>query len=145
MSTMPVAGGKRPGAGPHGRGMAMIPLLATLLILTIISVSLVGLMHTDLTHASIQNAVARSFYIAQAGLEEAKVRVFAAADPAAYATPAEGVTVPYGRGQFTHWVDAGPATGCGDGLKTLEALGQEGDRTRTFSTPIRTSGIQRAP
>src|SRR5215472_6916628 len=90
---------------PAERGLAMLTLLVTVLIVTIVSLSLVGLMNTDMTHASIQHAVARSFYLAQAGLEEAKVQVFASADPSTYATPAEGVTQAYGGGQFTYWVD----------------------------------------
>src|SRR5690348_14289747 len=93
-------------AGRSGeRGLALIALLVTVMIVTMISLSLVGLMNTDMTHAFIQHAVTRSFFIAQAGLEEAKLRVSASADPSAYATPAEGVTESYGGGQFTYWVD----------------------------------------
>src|SRR4029077_15300522 len=111
--------------GCNERGLAMITLLMTLMIVTMISVSLVGFMNTDMTHASIQYAVARSFYIAQAGLEEAKVQIAAAADPSTYRTPAEGVTEAYGSGQFTYWVDpeTGLQTACGLGLTTIEAAG----------------------
>lgn len=125
----------------------MITLLVTVLIVTIVSLSLVGLMNTDMTHASIQYAVARSFYIAQAGLEEAKVQVFAAADPSTYTTPAEGVTQSYGGGQFTYWVDTdtGPKTPCGAGLTTLEAAGQVGFLHRTISTRVRACGVAGAP
>src|SRR5438876_1179153 len=85
------------------RGVAMIALLAVALIVTVISIALIGLMSTDLTHASIQFAVSRSFYLAQAGLAEATAQASAAADPAAYTTPDRGVTVPYGSGRFTYW------------------------------------------
>jgi len=130
--------------GSNERGLAMITLLVTVVIVTLISMSLVGFMSTDMTHASIQYAVARSFYIAQAGLEEAKVRVFAAADPSAYATPAEGVTESYGGGQFTYWVDAGPQT-CGVGLTTLEAVGRVAYLNRTLATRVRACGVAGVP
>jgi hypothetical protein len=129
------------------RGLAMITLLVTVMIVTMISLSLVGFMNTDMTHASIQYAVARSFYIAQAGLEEAKVQIVAAADPSIYRTPAEGVTESYGSGQFTYWVDAGTGleTACGAGLTTLEALGQVAYLNRTFSTRVRACGVAGVP
>jgi hypothetical protein len=125
-------------------GMAMITLLVTLMIVTMISLSLVGFMNTDMTHASIQYAVTRSFFIAQAGLEEAKHQLFAAADPSTYATPPEGVTESYGSGQYTYWVDAGPQT-CGVGLQTLEAVGRVAYLSRTFSTRVRACGVAGAP
>jgi hypothetical protein len=129
---------------PNERGLAMITLLVTILIVIMVSVSLVGFMNTDMTHASIQYAVARSFYIAQAGLEEAKLQVSAAADPSAYTTPAEGVTESYGGGQFTYWVDAGPQP-CGAGLATLEAVGQVAFLSRTLSTRVRACAVAGVP
>jgi cell division septation protein DedD len=126
------------------RGVAMITLLVTVIIVIMISLSLVGFMRTDMTHASIQYAMARSFYIAQAGLEEAKLQVFAAADPSAYATPPEGVTEPYGSGRFTFWVDARSQI-CGAGLTTLEAIGQVGFLSRALSTRVRACGVVGAP
>ncbi len=126
------------------RGLAMITLLVTVMIVTMISLSLVGFMTTDMTHASIQYAVARSFYIARAGLEEAKLQVAAAADPTTYATPAEGVTESYGGGQFTYWVDAGSQT-CGVGVTTLEAVGQVAFLSRTLSTRVRACAVAGAP
>jgi SPOR domain len=128
------------------RGLAMVAVLATALIVTVISIALVGLMNTDLTHASIQHAVARSFYIAQAGLAEAKVQVSASADPAAYTTPASGVTAAYGSGRFTYWVDAGPAAGgCGPGLKTLEVQGEVGFLGRTIWSRFRACAVGGTP
>ena len=126
-------------------GLAMVALLASVLIVTTISVALVGMMNTDLTHASIQHAVARSFYLARAGLAEAKLHVAMAADPSADTTPADGVTTPYGSGRFTYWVDAGPAAGCGDGYTTLEALGEVGFLRRTLWTRVRACGVPGTP
>ena len=123
----------------------MIALLASVLIVTVISIALIGLMDTDLTHASIQFAVARSFYIAQAGLAEAEVQASAAADPAGYTTPDRGVTVPYGSGLFTYWVDAGPAAGCGPGLKTLESHGEVAFLGRTIGARVRGCAVGGAP
>ena len=125
--------------------MAMIAVLGAMIIVTVVSMALIGLMNTDLTHATIQHAVTRSFYIAQAGLTEAKIRVSGAVDPAAYTTPAAGVTVPYGSGRFTYWVDAGPADGCGPGLKTLEARSEVGFLGRTLWTRVRACGVPGTP
>ena len=127
------------------RGQAMLVLLVATVLVTVISVALVGLMNTDMSHASVQYAVSRSFYIAQAGLGEAMANVVAASDPAGEATPEAGVTAPYGGGQFTYWVDAGPATGCGAGLKTLEALGRVGWLGRMIPTRVRACAAPGAP
>jgi len=131
--------------GDGERGLAMIAVLATILIVTTIGVSVVGLMSTDMLHASVQNAVARSFYLAQSGLEEAKIQVGAAAEPQSYATPSRGVAAPYGGGRFTYWVDAGPATGCGPGLKTLEALGEVPFLRASISSRVRACGVPGTP
>src|SRR5437588_6088829 len=131
---------------PRGeRGVAMIALLATALIVSVVSIALIGLMHTDLTHASIQFAVSRSFYLAQAGLAEATAQASAAADPAAYATPDRGVTMPYGSGRFTYWVDAGPAGGCGPGLKTLVAEGEVDFLRRTIGVRVGACAVGGTP
>jgi hypothetical protein len=115
----------------------MIVVVATIMILMTISVALVGLMNADLLHAFVQDAVARSFYLAQAGLEEAKGQVAAASEPQAYETSEHGVQASFGSGQFTYWVDAGPASGCGAGLKTLEALGEVRVLGRIFPSRVR--------
>jgi hypothetical protein len=128
-------------------GLAMLALLVVATLVTLISSSLIGLMTTDRAHAAIQYAVARAFYIAQAGLEEAKARVSAAADPSSYATPVEGVTVSFGSGQFTYWVDpgAGPEVPCGADLETLEAVGQVADLNRTISSRVRGCAVPGTP
>jgi hypothetical protein len=131
--------------GAGQRGQIMLALLVAAILVTVISVSLVSIMNTDMSHASIQYAVARSYYIAQAGLEEAKAHIATAADPAADATPPAGVTAPYGGGQFTYWVDAGPATGCEPGLKTLEALGQVAALGRRIPARVQACAAPGAP
>ncbi len=124
----------------------MLTLLVATLVVTTISMALIGLMSTDLTHASLQHAVARSFYLAQAGLEEAKVRIAAAPDPSVFTTPVAGVTVAYGDGHFTYWVDAGPAeSGCGPGLKTLEAQGEVSVLGWNLGSRVRACGIAGTP
>ena len=127
------------------RGQAGLALLVAATFVMVIGVSLVGLMNTDMRHAAAQYALLHSYYVAQAGLEEATAHVFAAADPAADATPAAGVTAPYGGGRFTYWVDAGPAAGCGQGLKTLEALGQAEALGRVISTRVRACAVPGVP
>src|SRR5690349_15060433 len=123
----------------------MLALLVAATFVTVISVSLVRLMTTDIGHGSIQYAVSRSYYIAQAGLSEAAAHVFASADPVTDATAAAGVTVSYGGGQFAYWVDAGPATGCEAGLKTLEAAGKVEALGRTIPTRVRACAIPGVP
>jgi hypothetical protein len=126
-------------------GLAMVAVLATTVIVMTIAVALVGLMNTDLLHASIHDAVSRSYYIAQAGLEEAIGAAARAADPVPYHTPKEGVTAAYGGGRYTYWVDAGPAAGCGPGLKTLEALGEVPLLGRAIPSRVRACGIGGTP
>lgn len=132
------------------RGMSMIIVLAATIILTALGASLVGLMHTDITHASIQHASAASFFNAQAGLSEAVAQVFAAADPIGYTNPsgAVGESRSYGQGgTFTYWVDTGPAAGnpCGPGLKTIEALGEVPFLGRMINSRVRACGVPGAP
>ncbi|MDR7518762.1 MAG: hypothetical protein QN131_12090 [Armatimonadota bacterium] len=133
------------------RGMAMIVVLAITVVLTAVGIALVGLMHTDITHASIQHALTRSFHNAQAGLAEARAAVFAAADPFSYTNPSGSAgerVEPYGQGgQFTWWVDTGPATvdPCPSGLKTLEALGEAHYLGRWISSRVRACGVPGTP
>lgn len=126
------------------RGVAIIAVLSIAMVLTTIGLVLVGLMHTDITHASIQHAKTSSYAIAQAGLTEAQAAISGAPDPATYATSTDGVAQAYGRnGQFTYWVDAGPAAGspCGPGLKTLEALGEVAYLGRMITSRVRACGV----
>jgi len=130
------------------RGLALIAVLVMTILATGIGIAMVGLMNTDLTHAGVQHAKARSFYIAMAGLEDAKAQVFASANPVAYATSPGGVTASFGDGQYTYWVDAGPAAGgcgAGSGLKTLESTGQVGYLAFTISSRVRACGVPGAP
>lgn len=132
------------------RGMSMIIVLAVTIVLTSLGASLVGLMHTDITHASIQHASSASFFNAQAGLSEAIAQVFAASDPVGYTNPsgAAGESRNYGQGgRFTYWVDTGPAAGnpCGAGLKTIEALGEVSYLGRMINSRVRACGVPGAP
>ncbi|MGH2376125.1 MAG: hypothetical protein ACRDIC_22000 [bacterium] len=129
-------------------GSAMIIVLALAVILTAIATSLVGLMHTDITHASIQHAKASSFAIAQAGLAEAQGAVIAAPSPVAFRNAAEGTGQAYGaNGRFTYWIDSGPGAGapCGPGLKTLESHGEVAYLGRMITTRVRACGIAGTP
>jgi len=126
-------------------GLALITVLVITLITTSIGIALVGLMNTDLTHAGVQHAKARSFYVAQAGLEEAKAQVFAASDPLTYTTASAGVTSNFGDGRFTYWVDNGTTVFCGVGLKTLEAEGEVGYLAFTIRSRVAACGIPGAP
>ncbi|MGQ0549619.1 MAG: hypothetical protein ACT4PY_08140, partial [Armatimonadota bacterium] len=137
----------RPTAGDE-RGVALIAVLVVAVVLTVIGMSLVGLMHTDITHASIQHAKTASFAIAQAGLTEAQAAIAVAPDPLTHTTASGGVTGSYGsNGQFTYWIDAGPAAGapCGPGLKTLEASGEVAYLGRQIPSRVRACGIPGAP
>jgi len=68
----------------------MLALLVAAVLVTGMSTSVVDIvvdiMNADMTDASLEYAVSRSFYIAQAGLEEAKALIRAAPDPTT-ATP----------------------------------------------------------
>ncbi len=132
-------------AGRGERGLALIVVLAVLTIITTICFALIGLMNTDMLHASIQHAVARSYFLAESGLEVARTQLAAAVDPRTFATPARGVTASYGGGHYTYWVDAGPATGCGPGFKTLDALGEVPLLGRAISSRVRACGVAGTP
>lgn len=136
---------RRPSRLSAENGQALLALLVAATLVTIISISLLDLMNTDVSHATIQYAVSRSYYIAQAGLAEATSHVFAAADPSSDTTSAAGVTESYGGGQFSYWVDAGPATGCGVGLKTLEARGEVKALGRMISARVRACAVPGTP
>lgn len=126
-------------------GLALIMVLAVLTIITTICFALIGLMNTDMLHASIQHAVARSYFLAESGLEVARAELAAAVDPRTFTTPARGVTAAYGGGHYTYWVDAGPAAGCGPGFKTLEALGEVPLLARAISSRVRECAIAGTP
>lgn len=125
------------------RGLALIVVLITTIIVMSIGAALVGLMNTDITHAGIHHAKARSYYLALTGLQQAKAAIFAAPDPVIYTE--SGVTGTYGGGSYTYWIDAGPATGCPPGLKTLEAVGQVAYLARTISSRVRACGVPGTP
>lgn len=129
------------------RGMAMIIVLAVTVILTAIGASLVGLMHTDITHAGIQHALASSFFVAQAGLAQAFSAVASASDPVAYAGDSGGPQAYAQGGRYTWWVDVGPAAGspCGAGFKTLEALGEVSYLGRWINSRVRACGVPGTP
>lgn len=137
--------GRTPPPGRGERGIAIIVVLGTIIIVTTICIALVGVMDTDILHASIQTAVTRSFYIAEAGLEAAKAQVAGAADPTTYTTRTAGVTASYAGGDYTYWVDAGPASGCGPGLTTLESLGRVPFLGGTIPARVRACGVAGTP
>src|SRR3972149_10082794 len=59
-------------AGVRGEGgFAMIALLVTILVVTVVGVNMVEFMTHDITHAGIQGDVSRAFYVAQGGLKGA--------------------------------------------------------------------------
>ncbi len=88
-------------------GLAILPVLVVTLIVSIIGIAMVGMMNTDITHATIQGAVSRSFFVAQAGVQEAIVRL--KADPlyrtAGYPAPVPADGFGGGGGQFWIWVE----------------------------------------
>jgi hypothetical protein len=127
------------------RGLALIVVLITTIIVMSIGAALVGLMNTDITHAGIHHAKARSYYLALTGLQQAKAAIFAASDPVTYTTTTSGVTGTYGGGSYTYWIDAGPATRCPAGLKTLEARGEVAYLARTISSRVLACGVPGVP
>ncbi len=132
------------------RGLSMIIVLGVTIILMTVGSSMIGLMNTDLTHASIQHALATSYQNAQAGLQQARSEFFVAGrDPLTYTTSASGVTQdPYGwYGRFTYWIDAGPAAvnPCPEGLKTLEALGETTYLGQVINSRVRACAVPGTP
>ena len=56
-------------------GLAVLPVLVVVAIISAIGFGLVGVMNTDITHATIQGAISRSYFVTQAGLQDAIVQL----------------------------------------------------------------------
>lgn len=88
-------------------GMITLPALVVVLLISAIGFGLVGVMNTDITHATIQGTVSRTYFVTQAGLQEAVVRL--KADPlyrtAAYPSGVSATSFGGGGGQFWIWVE----------------------------------------
>lgn len=88
-------------------GITVLPALAVVLLISALGFGLVGVMNTDITHATIQGVVSRAHFVTQAGLQEAIVRL--KANPlyrtAAYPTGVAGTGFGGGGGQFWIWVE----------------------------------------
>lgn len=86
-------------------GVTVLPLLVVVVIISAIGFGLVGVMNTDITHATIQGAVSRSFFITQAGVHEAIVRLKANALYRTVAYPSGVSPTAFGSGEFRIWVE----------------------------------------
>lgn len=88
-------------------GVTVLPVLAVVVLISAIGFGLVGVMNTDITHATIQGAVSRTHFVAQAGLQEAIIRL--KANPlyrtAAYPGGVAATSFGGGGGQFWIWVE----------------------------------------
>jgi len=150
-------------------GLAVLPVLVVVAIISAIGFGLVGVMNTDITHATIQGAISRSYFVTQAGLQDAIVQL--KANPL-YRTAAYPVAVPaqsFGGGQFWVWVEdyaedmvqitgRGRATTAGRtvtaevraialvgppitfGLFGVSTVGAQGANSRTYLAPWQTAG-----
>ena len=121
-------------------GMAVIPVLVVVLVVSAIGLGLVGVMNTDITHATIQGTVSRSFYVAQAGLQEAVVRL--KADPN-YRTPGYPAAVPpedFAGGQFWIWVEDHA-----EDVVQITSRGRATTAGRTVTAEVRTTALVGPP
>ncbi len=86
-------------------GVTVVPVLVVVLVVSAIGIGLVGVMNTDITHATIQGAVSRSYFVTQAGLEDAVVQLKANALFRTAPYPAVVGAQNFGGGQFWLWVE----------------------------------------
>ena len=86
-------------------GVTVLPVLVVVVIISAIGFGLVGVMNTDITHATIQGAVSRSFFITQAGVQEAVVRLKANPLYRTVAYPGSVSPIAFGSGEFWMWVE----------------------------------------
>lgn len=86
-------------------GVTILPVLVVVVIISAIGFGLVGVMNTDITHATIQGAVSRSFFITQAGVQEAVVRLKANPLYRTVAYPGSVSPIAFGSGEFWMWVE----------------------------------------
>src|SRR3970282_2708711 len=85
-------------------GMTVVPVLVFVAIISAIGFGLVGVMNTDITHATIQGAVSRSYFVTQAGLQDAIVQLKANPLYRTAAYPAGVAPQTFGGGQVWLWV-----------------------------------------
>jgi len=150
-------------------GMAVLPVLVVVAIISAIGFGLVGVMNTDITHATIQGAVSRSYFVTQAGLQDAIVQLKANPLYRTAAYPAGVAPQTFGGGQFWLWVEdyaedmvqitsRGRATTAGRtvtaevraialvgppvtfGLFGVSTVGAQGANSRTYLAPWQTAG-----
>ena len=86
-------------------GLAVLPVLVVVAIISAIGFGLVGVMNTDITHATIQGVVSRSYFVTQAGLQDAIVQLKANPLYRTAAYPAAVSAQNFGGGQFWVWVE----------------------------------------
>src|SRR3989304_7351536 len=86
-------------------GLAVLPVLVVVAIISAIGFGLVGVMNTDITHATIQGAISRSYFVTQAGLQDAIVQLKANPLYRPAASPAGVAPQTFGGGQFWLWVE----------------------------------------
>ncbi len=150
-------------------GVTVVPVLVVVLVVSAIGIGLVGVMNTDITHATIQGAVSRSYFVTQAGLEDAVVQLKANALFRTAPYPAAVGAQNFGGGQFWVWVEdyaedmvqitsRGRATTAGRtvtsevraialvgppitfGLFGVSTVGAQGANSRTYLAPWQTAG-----
>src|SRR3989304_6226756 len=85
-------------------GLAVLPVLVVVAIISAIGFGLVGVMNTDITHATIQGVVSRSYFVTQAGLQDAIGPLKANPLYRTAAYPAAVSAQHFGGGQVWGWV-----------------------------------------
>ena len=121
-------------------GMTVVPVLVVVIIISAIGFGLVGVMNTDITHATVQGAVSRSYFVAQAGLQNALV-CLKGANPTGCRTlayPAAVSPVAFDNGQFWVWVE--DYGGTDSGYWQVTSRGRATSAGRTAVSEVRVIG-----
>jgi hypothetical protein len=122
-------------------GITVLPTLVVVMLISTIGFAMVGVMNTDITHATIQGTVSRAHFITQAGLQEGIVRL--KADPlyrtAAYPAGVAGTSYG-GGGQFWIWVED-----YAEDTVTITVRGRGTSAGRTVTAEIRAIALVGPP
>lgn len=118
-------------------GMAVVPVLIVVVIISAIGFGMIGVMNTDITHATIQGVVSRSFFVAQAGAQNALVCLKGPNPPVCRTSPYPATVdpIPFDSGQFWVWVE--DYGGTDSGFWQVTSRGRATTAGRTVTAEVR--------
>jgi hypothetical protein len=117
--------------------MTVLPVLIVVVIISAMGFGMIGVMNTDITHATIQGVVSRSFFVAQAGAQNALVCLKGPNPPVCRTQPYPTAVSPvsFSGGQFWVWVE--DHGGTESGYWQVTSRGRATTAGRTVTAEVR--------